>query len=282
MNAGMSSLRRVARRLAIAGATLLLASSLHAEEMQVINLKYRLADEILPILQPLVESGGVITGSDNVLFVRTSAGNFAEIQQAVATLDRAPRQLLISVGQGNAGGESSAGVSGSATIGGGDVQVGVNRPPGAEPGAQVQAEARTQQASVRSVGSVRALEGNEAYIAIGQSRPVTTTQVSPGWHGPTVSQTTEYRDASTGFYATARISGDRVTLQISPQQQAFRSRGTIATQSVTTTVSGRLGEWMPIGAVREQGSSSTNGMLVWGTRSSESEYSAWVKVDEIR
>ena len=117
MNAGMSSLRRVARRLAIAGATFLLAWSLHAEEMQVINLKNRHADEILPILQPLVASGGVLTGSDNVLFVRTSAGNFAEIQQAVATLDRAPRQLLISVGQGNAGDGSSAGVRGSATIG---------------------------------------------------------------------------------------------------------------------------------------------------------------------
>jgi len=282
VNAGVSSLRRAAHRLVIAGAAFLLAASLHAEEMQVINLKFRLAEEMLPILQPLVESGGVLTGTDDVLFVRTSARNFAEIQQAVATLDRAPRQLLISVGQGNVGGGSSAGVRGSATIGSGDVQVGVNRPPGAEPGAQVQAEARAEQSNVDTVGSVRALEGNEAYIAIGQSRPITTTQVSPGWYGPTVSQTTEFRDARSGFYATARISGDRVTLQVSPQQQAFRSRGAVATQSVTTTVSGRLGEWMPIGAVREQGSSSTNGVLVWSARSSDSEYSAWVKVDEVR
>ena len=282
MNTGASPLHRVARRVAIAGAALLLAASLHAEELQVINLKFRLADEILPILQPLVESGGVLTGTDDVLFVRTSARNFAEIQQAVATLDRAPRQLLISVGQGNVADGVSAGVRGSATVGSGDVQVGVNSPPGAEPGAQAQAQARTEQSNVSAVGSVRALEGNEAYIAIGQSRPISTTQVSPGWYGSTVSQTTEFHDASTGFYATARISGDRVTLQISPQQQAFRGRSTIATQAVTTTVSGRLGEWLPIGAVREQSSSSTNGVLVWSSRSSNSDYSAWVKVDEVR
>jgi type II secretory pathway component GspD/PulD (secretin) len=275
-------LRAAAGPLLITLTGLLLAAAAHGQQMQVINLKFRLADEILPVVRPLVEPGGVITGTDNVLFVRTDERNFAQIQQAVAALDRAPRQLLISVGQGNRVGDNSAGVRGSATVGSGDVQAGVNQPPGGQPGAQVQAQARASSANVDTVGSVRALEGNEAYIAIGQSAPVTTTQVTHGWYGPNVTQTTQYRDASTGFYATARLSGDRVTLEIAPQQQAFRSRGTIDTQGMTTTVSGRLGEWIPIGAVREQRSGSTTGVLVWSTRSSNSEYSAWVKVDEVR
>jgi type II secretory pathway component GspD/PulD (secretin) len=275
-------LRAAAGPLLITLTGLLLAAAAHGQQMQAINLKFRLADEILPVVRPLVEPGGVITGTDKVLFVRTGERNFAQIQQAVAALDRAPRQLLISVGQGNRVGDNSAGVRGSATVGSGDVQAGVNQPPGGQPGAQVQAQARASSANVDTVGSVRALEGNEAYIAIGQSAPVTTTQVTHGWYGPNVTQTTQYRDASTGFYATARLSGDRVTLEIAPQQQAFRSRGTIDTQGMTTTVSGRLGEWIPIGAVREQRSGSTTGVLVWSTRSSNSEYSAWVKVDEVR
>jgi type II secretory pathway component GspD/PulD (secretin) len=278
----VATLRAAVRPLVITLAGLLLATVLQAQEMQVINLKFRLADEILPIVQPLVEPGGVMTGTDNVLFFRTSERNFAQIQQAVAALDRALRQLLISVGQANTVDGNSADVRGSATVGSGDVQVGINRPPGAEPGAQAQAEARTARANVDTVSSVRALESNEAYIAIGQSAPVTTTQVTPGRYGPNVTQTTGYRDASTGFYATARLSGDRVTLEIAPQQQAFRSRGTIDAQGMTTTVSGRLGEWIPIGAVREQRSGSTSGLLVWSSRSSSSEYSAWVKVDEVR
>jgi len=275
-------LRAAVRPLLIALAGMLLATVLHAQEMRVINLKFRLADEVLPILQPLVEPGGVITGTDNVLFVRTSERNFAQIQQAVVTLDRAPRQLLISVGQGNTVDGNSAAVRGSGTVGSGDVQVGVNQPPGLDPGAQVQAGARTAWAGVNTVSSVRALEGNEAYISIGQSAPVTTTQVTPGWYGPNVTQTTQYRDASTGFYATARLSGDRVTLEIAPQQQAISRRGTIDARGMTTRVSGRLGEWIPIGAVREQRSGSTAGVLVWSTRASNSEYSAWVKVDEVR
>jgi hypothetical protein len=38
---------------------------------------------------------------------------------------------------------------------------------------------------------------------------------------------------------------------------------------------------MPIGAVQETGSGATSGLLVWGRRTGESQYSAWVKVEEI-
>lgn len=263
-------------------ATLLFGAALaQAQDLQIIQLKHRLATDLLPVLQPLVESGGSLTGTDNVLLVRTSARNYEQIRQAVAALDRAPRQLLISVGQGNVGSDTSAGVRGSATIGSGDVQAGVNRPPGGSTGVQVQGGARTLHTGSDSVSSVRTLEGSETYIAVGQSRPVTSTTVSSGWYGTTVSQSTEYRDARSGFYATAQVNGDVVTLTISPQQQSFRSRGSIDTQSLNTTVSGRLGEWIPLGAVRSQQSGTTGGVLVWGTRASDSEYSAWVKVEEI-
>jgi len=283
MRSSFLATRAAGRRLAIAGAAILIATSLGAQELQVIDLKFRRADEIIPIVQPLLEAGGALTGMDNVLFVRTSAGNFAQIQQAVAVLDRAPRQLLVSVGQGTATDSSSAGVRGSATVGSGDVQIGVNRPPGFEPGAQVQVESRAQQASIHNVSSVRTFEGTEAFIAIGQSAPVTTTTVTPGWNGPVVQQTTQYRDASTGFYATVRINGDRVTLDISPRQQEFRGRSdVVATQGAATTVAGRLGEWIPIGGVREDRSGTASGLLVWGARAASSEYSAWVKVDEVR
>jgi len=271
------------RWLAIVGATLLLATNLRAQELQAIDLKFRLADEIIPIVQPLLEAGGVLTGMDGVLFVRTSPGNFAQIQQAVAMLDRAPRELLISVGQGTVTDTSSAGARGSATIGSDDVQVGVNRPPGSESGAQVQVHSRTQQANLHNVSSVRTLEGTESYIAIGQSAPVTTRTVATGWNGPVAQQSTEYRDASSGFYATVRVSGDHVTLDISPRQQSLRSRnGAVETQGAATTVAGRLGEWIPIGGVRDERSDATGGLLVWGARSARSEYSAWVKVDAIR
>jgi len=84
-------------------------------------------------------------------------------------------------------------------------------------------------------------------------------------------------------YATARVSGDTVTLDISPRQQRFAGRGgVVAGGGATTTLSVPLGEWIELGAMRETVSGSTRGLLVWGRHGGASEYSAWVKVEEIR
>lgn len=255
-----------------------------AQELQIIELHYRLADDLIPALQPLLEPGGVISGMDAVLFVRTSPANLEQIRQAVAMLDRRPRQLLVSVGQGTVEYDRGAAVRGTATLGNDDVQAGVNRPPGDDTAVSVFARQGTQRTDLGNVSSMRALEGTETFIAIGQSAPITTTQVSPGWPGSTVVQTTEYRDASTGFYATARLSGDVVTLEVSPQQQRFRGPASdrrIETAGVTTRVSGRLGEWMRVGASASSSRSDDRGLLTWGTHSEATGYGVWVKVEEV-
>jgi type II secretory pathway component GspD/PulD (secretin) len=254
-----------------------------AQDLQVIDLNFRLADELIPILQPLLEPGGVLTGMDDVLFVRASAANVEQIRLAVATLDRAPRQLSISVGQGTVTDLDATAIEGSATIGDDDGQVGVNRPPAPDSGAQVEVRGRRQQADLHNLSSVRVVEGTEAWIAAGQSVPITETWVSHGGPGGVVQQSTAYRDVNTGFYATARVSGDYVILEISPRQQHYRPSdgGVVSTQSTTTSVTARLGEWFELGAVNTTDTSSTGGLLVWGRRSASSQYSAWVKIDEL-
>lgn len=270
-------------RAAVSLVTMLWLGLAGAQDLQIIELRHRLADDVIPTLEPLLAPGGALTGMDDLLFVRTTPDNLAQIQQAVAMLDRTPRQLLISVGQGTVENLQEAGVRGAATIGSGDLRVGVNRPPVGDPAASVQARASTQQANLQNISHVRTLEGAETFIAVGRSAPVTTTQVTPGWASPSVVQTTEYRDASTGFYATARVSGDVVTLEISPRQQRFSGRSvqrTVETAGITTRVSGRLGEWMPVGGSHDTAGSSTNGLLVWGSSNRDAQYTVWVKVDE--
>lgn len=275
-------MRRVGGALALVLAALAFVAA--ARELEVIELRHRLADEIVPIVQPLVEPGGVLTGADRLLFVNTSPANFEQIRQAVELVDRRPRQLLVTVGQGTVTYEERTDVSGQARVSGGDVQVGVNAPPRGEAGVAVGIDSRVQRADLRNTSSVRALEGTETYIAVGQLAPITATQVVPGRRGPVEYRSTEYRDVSTGFYATARLHGDSVTLEVAPRQQRLRSAapGTVVeTAGVVATISGRLGEWLPIGAVQQGGGGDTSGLLVWGRRTAESQYSAWVKVDEV-
>jgi hypothetical protein len=255
-----------------------------AQELEIIELRYRLAEEMIPVLQPLVAPGGVITGADRVLFVRTTPANLAQLREAVAMLDRRPRQVSVSVGQGTVAETRGAGLRGAVSVGSGDFQAGVDAPPGTGTGVAVGARGGAEQASLGNVSTVRTLEGSETWIALGQVVPLAGVQVVKGPRGPRGEPYVEYREVVTGFYATARLSGDLVTLEISPRQQRLQAsdRGpTVATAGSTTTVSGRLGEWIPLGAVREAASSAGTGLLVWGRYRAESEYSAWVRVDEV-
>jgi type II secretory pathway component GspD/PulD (secretin) len=239
-------------------------ASAGAQDLQTIELRHRLADQVIPALQPLLEPGGVITGMDAMLFIRTSPGNFEQLRQAVSVLDRESRQLRLTVGQGTVVTETRAAARGSATVGSGDIQVGVNRPPAAATGIAVTASHSSQRADLRNISSVTTLEGAEAYIAIGQN--------------------TGYRDASTGFYATPRVNGDLVTLDLAPHQQRFSGSPTdrrVETAGLTTQVSGRLGEWIRVGGSSESSRGDSGGLLTWGTRSGEASYSVWVKVEEM-
>jgi hypothetical protein len=271
------------RRFFLLALALLTCLTALADEFEIIDLHHRRADDVIPIVLPLLESGGAITGADDKLFVRSNPANLAQIREAVAAIDRPQRQLLITVGQGSGAARDGTSVRGSATIGSGDVQVGVNRPPAGESGATVITRSRSVQTDQQNTSSIRALEGTEAYISIGQSVPFTSGTVTTGRYAPVVQQSTSFRDVTSGFYATARVSGDLVTLEISSRQQAYRPRDeTIDIKGATSVVTGRLGEWMELGAVREAQSGSSSGLLVWGRHTGSSEYSARVKVDEIR
>ncbi len=227
-----------------------------AQQLEIIGLQHRRAEDVIPVVQPLLAPGGTLSGIDNQLLIRTSPANLAEIRAALAAIDQPQRQLLITVGQGTVTDTTSA----RATVRGG-----------------------SQQASLRNLSSVRTLEGTETWIAVGESVPFTTTTVTPGWNG-NVQRSTSFRDVSTGFFATARLNGDLVTLEVSPRQQQFDrsvAGGTIETRGASTVVRGRLGEWLPVGSVQENSSGSQSGVLDWGRQGGSASYSAWVRVEAV-
>ncbi len=275
---------RAARGIALA--LLLVASpfAVRADTLETIELRYRLADEVIPVLEPLLDPGGAITGMDGVLLVRTNPANLEQIRSAIVELDRRPRQLLVTVGQGTVVADAATSARGRATLGGGDVRVGVNGPPAGDAGAQISVRDQRQQVDLHNQSAVRTLEGSETYITIGQSVPVTTTQMTPGRSGSVISRNTGYRDVASGFYATPRVAGDTVTLTISPRQQRLTGtprNGVVQSAGASSVVTGRLGEWMPLGAIETVDSAGSSGLLLWGRYTSTSKYTAWVKVDEI-
>lgn len=238
--------------------------------VEVIQLRYRTSQELVPILQPMLAPGAGISGLPGQLVVRTTPANLDEIRRILQSVDTAPRQLLITVRQDAdiSSERAAAGISGSVggengrvTVPGGRDSRGGNvvLRDGASRARVHIIEGRSNENS-SNTQSVRVMEGREAYIRIGQSIPVRGREVRRTVvNGQVVEQvvdSTQYRDVSTGFYVLPRVSGDRVTLDISPQREALSRQltGGIAVQSVVTTVSGRIGDWIDLGGVTQDAS----------------------------
>src|SRR5262245_12914799 len=255
-----------------------------ADEVEIIQLKYRTAAELIPILRPLVEPGGAVSGMQNTLVIRAGRANIAQLREVLETLDRTPRRLLISVRQDAGGSFEQRGVGASGTVASGDARVSVNEPPRRESGVTIGAFDSSGSRNASMATQVQALEGSPALISIGQSMPVQTTVVTPTPGGTVVQRTTGFQNTGSGVYVIPRLSGDRVFLDItqaasSPGRQVA---GAAEVQQISTTASGRLGEWFPLGGVDQSATRAQSGTLYGASGARASSSSVWVKVDEIK
>lgn len=285
------------KRLLLLLALLAAVATAHAQQVEILTLKYRNAEQVVPQLLPLLAPGGALTGSGNKLFLRTHPHNLADLRRVLDEIDREPRRLLISVRRG---GERQRDAAGAGL--GGELAVGGNArvySSGAGAGRGVGVEIRSGESVVRgnayearTGGSedvaqrVQTVEGGRAWISVGQSVPVPLRQriVTPG--GSVVTDSVEYRDIGSGFYAEPRVAGDRVTVDIGaahdrPARGAGLPPGSTDTQQLSTTVSGRLGEWMELGGAHQETAAERRDLTRYSTRRSSDDQRIWLKVEQL-
>lgn len=264
-----------------------------AEEavLEVISLNYRTAQEVIPLVQPIVnQSGGTVTGAQNQLIVRTSPDNLAEIRKILAAVDKAPRQLLITVEQGANSERRKSEAEIAANVGNDNARV-IVPGSGDERGVTVEGQRRddsirarvhNQQSIARdnSTQQVRVLEGNPAFIYVGQTIPLRERALIKTPAGTQITESTHYRDVANGFHVLPRVAGDRVTLEISPQREML-GRRSVETQNVNTSVTARLGEWVEIAAISQDQSLDRSSIASRGSGIKSQRSTVWLKVEEL-
>ena len=73
--------------------------SIAQADTDIIHLKNRTPEELLPILSPFVEKGGIIHSFQNQIILQASAENLAQIKKMLLELDKPAEKLLLSVSQ---------------------------------------------------------------------------------------------------------------------------------------------------------------------------------------
>jgi len=280
---------------------LLLASpppAVIAEDMtlEIISLRHRPVGDAVSILRPLVAPGGTVTGANNQLIIKTTPSNLSELKKVLDTLDRAPRQLLITVTQGSGRQLYRQDEALSGRYASGGISVAVDDPvkgneglvvsAGDEGGNIVRYRARRSEFSGDDshAFSVRATEGYPAYIHAGQSLPLParTEVVTPG--GVIARDSIEYHDFTSGFYVVPRLNGDEVTLLVAPRlARPGPGHGpAFELQDIETTATGRLGEWLELGGIHRD--IGDHRRQIAGSIHSQRQETGtvWIKVDEIK
>ena len=273
----------------------LLVSAVQADPISTIQLQNRPAEEVIPIVEPMLGPNDAITGQGFKIFLRSSPQTLVRVRDMIDVLDTPAKMLQVSVFQGSERDLGELGIGANVQIESGDASVDIGNGGDSEDHAggsitygttdgSVSIDGISTQKSLRDnpIHHVRVTEGTEAYIETGEQIPYF---YSAGWIGRKgFAGAIEYKDAVTGFYVLPRVRGDNVMLEVSPFRNSRSSRGgdNIETQSANTTITGPVGEWLLIGGVTEQleQSQSTTGTTV--ATQSRQNTSIWIRADLVQ
>jgi len=219
--------------------------------LEIIPLRHRTADQVLPALRPLMEPGATLTGQGTQLIVRTSPANLGELRRALDELDRPLRRLQISVRFDDALDSAARGAETSGRV--------TNRGSSVDVRVQDRQSAATERVDQR----VQVLEGGRAFISTGRSAPIYD---AAGFH-----------ETSSGFEAVPRLAGDGVLVEIAQRRDTPARQ-----QALSTTVSGRLGQWLDIGGAVEAASRDESALLSARASASARTGRIWLRVDELK
>lgn len=261
---------------------LLPLSTTTAQPVEIINLHHRPADEVIPVIRPFLKPGDALTGTDYQLIIRTDPENLTAIRDFIAKLDKAPTQLLISVknsGQLNSV-DSKMNIGG--TVGSDSRRVVINDS-GASENIHIEASRNETAGSRQQTPQIRVTEGRPALIYTGISVPLKTRQQLRQGNRIIEQERVEYRNVQSGLYVTARLNHDNeVILDIEPQQQSLGESGAINTFNLSTTIRGKLGEWIPLGEVMENSVTSSTQLAGTASTRTHNRNNVMLKVEKIQ
>ncbi len=266
-----------ARSLAALAALLILllsAAGMAADRIEVIPLQNRSAEELMPLIRPMLDENEALSGTGYRLIVRAAPQRLEDIRALVAQLDQAARQLRISVRRAAHEEIEREGARGSVDIGAGG-------------GQQIEARGRAIVRSTRDKGSERnyyevsALEGTPVFIHTGEAFPVPSRSSHVVDGRIVIVEGIDYQELSSGFYALAHAHDGEVTVDISPQREVLDPHGSgrIQSTALVTTVRGRLGDWLELGGTAQHRTQEGGGLLRSTRGRDAAQQTLWLKVE---
>jgi len=249
----------------------------HAE-FKIITLQHKFAKELLPSIQPMVGADGSVSAVENNLLIRATPEQMSMIEQVVSALDVERRNLRITISHDNIqqSADSRVGVAGSQRIGDVEIQI----PRGAPDGVQLDVGQRQRNLTQRGSEFLTVMDGERAFIRVGQSVPYTQQWVQYSQRYLTIQTNTQFQEITTGFAVRPRAIGNKVELEITPRIARLNSMNYIDFEELTTVVRVSAGEWFDLGGAMQSRDEVSRAILSRQTGSGSQNSTLRVRIDE--
>lgn len=251
-----------------------------ATEFKIITLQHRFAEELLPVIQPLVGEDGTASAMQNNLIIRANPKNMAEIEQMISVLDTARQNLRITVSrsENQTLENSSATISGRKRIGNTTIETNRNQRT-IRDGVTVNIENQRRSTNNSSQQFIQVLDGERAFISVGQSIPYTQEWINLAGRYAHIRRTTEFITIDTGFSVRPRAIGELIELEVMPRFSQLGENGFIDFETLSTVIRVRRGEWVDLGSTMQQKDDVSYAILSWQSNDLASSKQLFIKVE---
>lgn len=232
--------------------------------IETIELKSRLASELLPQLQPFIPAEATLSAHDNLLILKADSATRQQIKQLVSQLDKRLESIIVTVARSTQQLHQQQQRSDR-------LEFDVTDP--SQSSAQIRRWSTRDSRERDQHYQARGIEGRPINLQLGELVPQRDQLVivSPRG-GVIVSESTHYIPVESGFQAVVNVlSEQQVRVEIYPHFAEFDRRdGSIAATHLMSTLNGDLNQWILIGQIGEQ--TNQKGNTVYRSHRDEQQF----------
>jgi hypothetical protein len=257
-------------------------------KLEIIPLKNRLVEEVIPTIRSVLGKRGTVTGMQGQLIIRAHPKVLQEVKDILKQIDAALKNLRITVKQGtrmrldeeerSVTAEIPVGENSRVIIGGlksDKVIVGNDT---SEGNLHVRLLDKKRQVNEIDTQTIMTLEGRPASIYITHSIPIREVRNLRSGNQVTAFESIRFKDVRTGLMVLPRLNGDQIILEVSPQKSRLNGQS-IEIFGIDTVIRGRIGEWMELGGVTQKRNGSEAGIGNRTATHNDESRKVFLKVD---
>jgi len=251
-------------------------------ETVIIRLKFRVAGEVLPVVENMLSQEGKATADarTNSLVVTDNEECIRKVRAFLADFDKPGKQVKISVRFDEVDSIRGRSVSAEGRVSGKHWSVGTGGK--REDGVDVRLKDRNRSRKGTSEYSIITMSGSAAYILAGKEVPYRQrwTYLSRRYGGYV--DTVVLRRIETGMEVTPIVMGNRAQIEITPRishEGRGGRRGVVRFTKASTVLSAPLGRWVTIGGTDQKSNEVIREILKSGSGKRESSLVISLKIE---